>query len=343
MADVATEAVCKRIAPSSTRRIKGITPRLARPPRVCACDSRACSGPCRRCSGRDVCFASARAAGRPRAGRKCSTKQNPPRALPGLPRQAGEASARGGYGGEAGRLINPADGCYPSLMTFAFFSFNILSFCFAYSSTETPRRFGMFAFALAQPDTACAWLIVAAHGVAGLAATDRRGHMMRIHVRAPVRVQRQSDCRHHRSQVTTRSLRAIPPLLTKPSWRGKLCTCKLDHNVNRILSNKLSNTSQSIMRKRKNDRDVNTAGICDPRNRVRRQVCTAATLSRRCPLWVKSRHQRMSAGCPLYPRKRTPLHSITIDFVYGSRTSFCARQFNSSPTQSTFSDGQAIS
>jgi hypothetical protein len=33
----------------------------------------------------------------------------------------------------------------------------------------------MFAFALAQPDTACAWLIVAAHGVAGLAATDREG------------------------------------------------------------------------------------------------------------------------------------------------------------------------
>jgi len=120
-------------------------------------------------------FVYQRAAGGPRAGRKCSTKQNPPRALPGLPRQAEEASARGGYGGEAGRLIDPADGCYPSLMTFAFFSFNILSFCFAYSSTETPRRFGMFAFALAQPDTACAWLIVAAHGVAGLAATDREG------------------------------------------------------------------------------------------------------------------------------------------------------------------------
>src|SRR6516162_9641681 len=26
---------------------------------------------------------------------------------------------------------------------------------------------------------------------------------------------------------------------------------------------------------------------------------------RECPLWVKSRHERMSASCPLYPRKRT--------------------------------------
>src|SRR6516165_7991898 len=24
-----------------------------------------------------------------------------------------------------------------------------------------------------------------------------------------------------------------------------------------------------------------------------------------CPLWVKSRHQGMSASCPLYPQKRT--------------------------------------
>ena len=24
-----------------------------------------------------------------------------------------------------------------------------------------------------------------------------------------------------------------------------------------------------------------------------------------CPLWVKSRHQRVSASCPLYPQKRT--------------------------------------
>ena len=27
--------------------------------------------------------------------------------------------------------------------------------------------------------------------------------------------------------------------------------------------------------------------------------------TRQCPLWVKSRHQRMSVRCPLYPRKRT--------------------------------------
>jgi hypothetical protein len=33
--------------------------------------------------------------------------------------------------------------------------------------------------------------------------------------------------------------------------------------------------------------------------------CTAAILSRPCPLWVKSGHRNGSAECPLYPRKRT--------------------------------------
>src|SRR5262249_11291440 len=32
--------------------------------------------------------------------------------------------------------------------------------------------------------------------------------------------------------------------------------------------------------------------------------------ARSCPLWVKSRHQRMSASCPLYPRKRTSPPSL---------------------------------
>jgi len=41
-----------------------------------------------------------------------------------------------------------------------------------------------------------------------------------------------------------------------------------------------------------------TSGIYDSR-------CTAAILSRSCPLWVKSRHSRRFARCPLYPQKRT--------------------------------------
>ena len=31
---------------------------------------------------------------------------------------------------------------------------------------------------------------------------------------------------------------------------------------------------------------------------------------RRCPLWVKSRHQRTFGQCPLYPRKRTLVDDI---------------------------------
>ena len=41
-----------------------------------------------------------------------------------------------------------------------------------------------------------------------------------------------------------------------------------------------------------------TSGIYDSR-------CTAAILSRSCPLWVKSRHSRRFARCQLYPQKRT--------------------------------------
>jgi hypothetical protein len=32
---------------------------------------------------------------------------------------------------------------------------------------------------------------------------------------------------------------------------------------------------------------------------------------------------------------------LAVNSVYGCKTSFCARQFSNSPTQSTFSDGQA--
>src|SRR6516225_9121552 len=38
---------------------------------------------------------------------------------------------------------------------------------------------------------------------------------------------------------------------------------------------------------------------------LRAQFCTAATLNRSCPLWVKSRHSPMFRGCPLYPQNRT--------------------------------------
>ena len=48
-----------------------------------------------------------------------------------------------------------------------------------------------------------------------------------------------------------------------------------------------------------------TAGICGQWNGVQRSVCTAAILSRSCPLWVKSGHRIRSASCPLYPQKRT--------------------------------------
>jgi hypothetical protein len=48
-----------------------------------------------------------------------------------------------------------------------------------------------------------------------------------------------------------------------------------------------------------------TAGIYDRRNRVLGSVCTAAILSRSCPLWVKSGHRGVSNQCPLYPQERT--------------------------------------
>src|SRR5262249_52794875 len=38
---------------------------------------------------------------------------------------------------------------------------------------------------------------------------------------------------------------------------------------------------------------------------VQGSVCTAAILSRSCPLWVISGHCAVSDRCPLYPQKRT--------------------------------------
>src|SRR5215470_4916654 len=42
-----------------------------------------------------------------------------------------------------------------------------------------------------------------------------------------------------------------------------------------------------------------TAGICARRNGVQGSSCTAAILSRSCPLWVKRGHWGTSASCPL--------------------------------------------
>ena len=61
-----------------------------------------------------------------------------------------------------------------------------------------------------------------------------------------------------------------------------------------------------------------TAGICDQRNGDQGLVCTAAILSRSCPLWVKSRHHGASTQCPLYPQKRT-LALTTLAYAYSGR------------------------
>src|SRR5262249_48886028 len=38
--------------------------------------------------------------------------------------------------------------------------------------------------------------------------------------------------------------------------------------------------------------------------------CITANLDHQCPLWVKSRHSRISARCPLYPQKRTSVERV---------------------------------
>src|SRR6516225_7388613 len=49
-------------------------------------------------------------------------------------------------------------------------------------------------------------------------------------------------------------------------------------------------------------------------------VCTAAILSRSCPLWVRSRHSRTRFGCPLYPRKRTLIERVGKSALCQKRT-----------------------
>src|SRR5262249_40019032 len=55
---------------------------------------------------------------------------------------------------------------------------------------------------------------------------------------------------------------------------------------------------------------------------VRGSVCTAAILSRSCPLWVKSRHSATSELSPLYPQKRTLLRVIGMSAL-GLKRTFC--------------------
>src|SRR6516165_6821608 len=75
-----------------------------------------------------------------------------------------------------------------------------------------------------------------------------------------------------------------------------------------------------------NNNDAITAGICGRRNGVQGSSCTAAILSRPCPLWVKSRHRIAAPPCPLYPQKRTS--EATLLYVgrssYGSLAIFAA-------------------
>src|SRR6202040_3864733 len=50
-------------------------------------------------------------------------------------------------------------------------------------------------------------------------------------------------------------------------------------------------------------------------------VCTAAILTRPCPLWVKSGHDAIKLRCPLYPRKRTFVSAFWMSALGQKRTS----------------------
>jgi hypothetical protein len=55
---------------------------------------------------------------------------------------------------------------------------------------------------------------------------------------------------------------------------------------------------------------------------IRRGValCVTAKSGHECRLWVKSRHQRMSASCPLYPQKQTLELSHAMSALCQNRT-----------------------
>ena len=49
-------------------------------------------------------------------------------------------------------------------------------------------------------------------------------------------------------------------------------------------------------------------------------LCVTAKLDCQCPLWVRSGHQHISAGCPLYPQKRTLVERVAMSALYHKQT-----------------------
>ena len=60
--------------------------------------------------------------------------------------------------------------------------------------------------------------------------------------------------------------------------------------------------------------------------RVSGSSCTAAILSRSCPLWVKSGHWGTSERCPLYPQKRTWISTAVMSALCQKQT-LCGAAF----------------
>src|SRR5262249_33901335 len=56
------------------------------------------------------------------------------------------------------------------------------------------------------------------------------------------------------------------------------------------------------------------------RTGVQGLVCTAAVLSRPCPLWVKSAHRGAYNQCLLYPQKRTLIERVGMSALCQKRT-----------------------
>ena len=56
--------------------------------------------------------------------------------------------------------------------------------------------------------------------------------------------------------------------------------------------------------------------------------CKAAIWSRECPLWVKSRHRRGSAECPLYPQKQTLIERVGMSALCQKRTLCAAKKMS---------------
>src|SRR5215468_10589699 len=72
-------------------------------------------------------------------------------------------------------------------------------------------------------------------------------------------------------------------------------------------------------------------------------VCTAAILSRSCPLWVKSGHSLTSNQCPLYPQKRTLIEPVGTSALCQKRTLELSREINiSRQDRSTLSRRQRV-